>query len=335
MLHGIDVSEWQGQLDWRHVRLPGQELSFAFTKSTEGVSEVDPHFAHNWRGIRDAGLYRGAYHYATPHSTDGGSPGAIRAQAAAEAEHMLREIEAAGGLHDDDLPPALDLEYPTTNLDGAQLHEWVGAWAETVHHHIAHRPIIYTGGLWKTKLASYTDAFGCPLWLAQYGPPVVPRAWRTWTFWQYTDTGHVDGISGSVDLDWFHGDRAQLEALTIGSDAHHGDAHHEHHEPAHVEPAHAEPAHHEEHTPAHNGAPRLPAGRAAPWRGRVLSEGVRGEDVKEWQEQMRRRGFVDLTADGIFGPQSAESCRWLQLYVKEPPTEQVDERLWHATWTAP
>jgi lysozyme len=325
MLHGIDVSEWQGQLDWRHVRLPGQELAFAFAKSTEGVAEVDPHFAHNWRGIRDAGLRRGAYHYATPHSA--GSLGGLRAQATAEAEHMLREIEAAGGLHDGDLPPTLDLEYPSTNLDGAQLHEWVGVWAATIAKHVGRPPIIYTGGFWKERLAGYTDAFGCPLWLAQYGPPVVPRAWRAWTFWQYTDAGHLEGISGSVDLDWFHGDRAELEALTIGADAPHGVDHHE--------PAHHEPVHHAEPIAAHNGAPPVAAGGTPPWSGRVLREGVRGEDVKEWQEQMRRRGFVDLAADGIFGPQSAESCRWLALYVKEPPTEEVDERLWHATWTAP
>jgi hypothetical protein len=50
---------------------------------------------------------------------------------------------------------------------------------------------------------------------------------------------------------------------------------------------------------------------------------------------MRERGFAALSVDGIFGPACAQSCRWLELYLRRPPTGEVDQALWHATWGAP
>ncbi|HEX8647268.1 MAG TPA: GH25 family lysozyme [Thermoleophilaceae bacterium] len=310
MLFGPDVSSYQGAIEWSLVRAHGpHDVAFAFAKATEGTSLTDPRFAANWHGIHEAGLVRGAYHFARPQS---GGP--VAEHARAEAEHMLGVLHAAGGLHEGDLPPVLDLEWQS-GLSAAEVHEWAGVWVETVHHETGRRPIIYTGGFWKSLLGGYTESWGCPLWIAEYGPSVqVPRAWRTWTFWQYTDAGRLQGIGGDVDLSYFHGSPEQLAELAKGRPAVHATGH--------------EPAHPAEHAP-----PAHEPGEAPRWPGRVLEFGTSGADVREWQQRMRERGFT-LAADGEFGAHSVDACRWLQLYLGKKPTEQVDAELWRDTWTA-
>ena len=61
---GIDVSHYQGKVDWFAVHASG--AAFAFAKATEGLSVVDPLFASNWAGMRQSHLYRGAYHFGHP-----------------------------------------------------------------------------------------------------------------------------------------------------------------------------------------------------------------------------------------------------------------------------
>src|SRR5262245_48666536 len=82
-------------------------------------------------------------------------------------------------------------------------------------------PGFYSGHYIKQLLWTSTDPIlaGCWFWLAQYGPtPVVPRNWKTWTMWQYTDGAvgpkphTVKGI-GRCDRDKFNGSEAQLRKL--------------------------------------------------------------------------------------------------------------------------
>ena len=60
-IHGIDVSRWQGKIDWASVRAAGTQ--FAFIKATEGGDHLDPRFTENWYGAAHAGVPRGAYHF--------------------------------------------------------------------------------------------------------------------------------------------------------------------------------------------------------------------------------------------------------------------------------
>jgi GH25 family lysozyme M1 (1,4-beta-N-acetylmuramidase) len=89
-------------------------------------------------------------------------------------------------------------------------------------------PGFYSGHYIKQLLGTGTDPIlaECWFWLAQYGPtPVVPRNWKTWTMWQYTDGAvgpkphTVKGI-GRCDRDKFNGNEAQLRKLW-GASAHH------------------------------------------------------------------------------------------------------------------
>ena len=97
-VHGVDVSRWQGDIDWPKVA--GDGIDFAYIKATEGRDFSDRRFTTNWTAARAAGLEVGAYHYFT-----------LCSDAAAQADHFL-ETAPSGP---DDLPPVVDLE----DLDGA------------------------------------------------------------------------------------------------------------------------------------------------------------------------------------------------------------------------
>jgi len=209
-LAGVDVASHQGQPDWRAVAASG--VAFAFTKATGGTWYTNPTFARNWLGIRDAGLARGAYHYAFESSGQplpGDGP-------EAEADYFARALERAGGVDAGDLL-ALDIE------DGnGLLGEWCLRWLRRVEALTGARPLVYTGawfsvphGFGKTpELADYA------LWLAHYSNewPDAPPPWGSVSVHQFTDAMSVPGISGKVDGNRFRGSVEDLRALGATGD---------------------------------------------------------------------------------------------------------------------
>jgi GH25 family lysozyme M1 (1,4-beta-N-acetylmuramidase) len=200
---GIDVSRWQHgtSIDWAKVRADG--VTFAFIKATEGTGYVNEYFDGDWAGTKRNGIYRGAYHFARP------SVGSAARQARYFVQH-------AGTFGDPgDLPPVLDLE-SDGGLGVTALKRWTRTWLTTVRELTGRTPIIYTGPyFWKSQMGN-TGAFtSYPLWIAHYetSSPDVPGGWPRWTFWQRSQTGRVDGISGAVDINRFNGTRQQLAAL--------------------------------------------------------------------------------------------------------------------------
>lgn len=195
-LPGIDVSHWQGTVDWQ--RVAGDGVAFAFIKATEGGDYVDPQFVANWDGAARAGVLRGAYHFFRPQT-----------DAAAQAQQFLRTVGVRAG----DLPPVLDVEV-TDGRSAAQIAAGVRTWLEIVESATGRRPILYTrASFWTAQMGAGFGAY--PLWVAHYGAvePAVPSGWDRWTFWQHSDAGRVAGISGDVDLNWFAGDAADLQAF--------------------------------------------------------------------------------------------------------------------------
>jgi GH25 family lysozyme M1 (1,4-beta-N-acetylmuramidase) len=143
----------------------------------------------------------GAYHFANPDT-------ALN-DALNEADFFLSLATPARG----DLVPALDVE-KTNGLSVPEMQAWVGTWLERVRSVTGVRPMIYTSpNFWATYLGDTTqfaDAGYTILWVAHWGvtSPRVPASnWggNSWTFWQYTSSGTVPGISGNVDLDRFNG----------------------------------------------------------------------------------------------------------------------------------
>jgi lysozyme len=193
---GIDVSHYQGAVDWNAVRQAGK--AFAFAKATDGITYTDPQLAANWAGIKAAGLIRGAYHFFEPND-----------DAASQAEHFLATVELAPG----DLPPVLDVER-NTGVTSAQLWEGVAAWLQAVEARTGRLPMIYVApGFWDGNFPDLS-LVRYPLWLADYATqPTLPSGWPTWQFWQYSEKGAVEGLHGQFDLDEFNGTAEELLAF--------------------------------------------------------------------------------------------------------------------------
>ena len=211
-LPGIDVSHWQGAIDWPKVAASGQR--FVIAKATEGQTYNDDEYATNKAGATAAGLAFTAYHFARPDSTAN--------DAVLEADHFVSVAQLGAG----NLLPALDLE-KTGGLDTAALTAWVWAWLQEVDARLGVKPMIYTGPyFWRTYMgdtAEFADAGYKVLWIANWNvsSPSVPASdWggNGWTFWQYSDCGTVPGISGCVDTDWFNGTdfgRVRIRQITV------------------------------------------------------------------------------------------------------------------------
>ncbi|HYP00881.1 MAG TPA: GH25 family lysozyme [Pyrinomonadaceae bacterium] len=198
-LTGIDVSHYQGTVNWSDVR--GAGSAFAFAKATEGASIVDPTFNANWNGMKEAGLVRGAYHFFRPEQ-DG----------VEQAKHFLQAVEIEPG----DLPPVIDIEL-NDGVTGGRLIAGVGNWIDTVAQATGTTPLIYTAAYFWNEYMN--DGFGkFPLWLAHYTnaptPQPLPHGWTTWTFWQYSQSLPIPGVNGNADHNRFNGAQADLQALT-------------------------------------------------------------------------------------------------------------------------
>jgi lysozyme len=203
---GIDVSLYQGTIDWNAVANDG--VQFAFIRVSDGVGTVDSRFAANWSGSRAAGIVHGAYQFFRPD-----------VDPIAQADLLLSQID--GGLQPDDLPPAIDVEV-TDGLDPSAVAAAVKAWVDHVAAAIGRPPIIYTGFYFWHDSVGGPDMTTSPLWHAQYTSascPNIAAPWTEWAVWQYSGSGTVGGIGAAVDLDVWNGDRASLMAFLGGSGA--------------------------------------------------------------------------------------------------------------------
>ncbi|MDX9723353.1 MAG: GH25 family lysozyme [Myxococcota bacterium] len=194
-VEGIDVSYWQGDIDWQQVRDAGYQ--FAFIRVSDGVSVVDNRFDANWMAAADAGVLRGAYQFFRP-SVD----------PIAQAELLLQKLDLLSPL---DLPPVIDVE-TADGMPPEEVAARLQIWLEYVQDATGRKPIIYTGKFIWEALVKSNDFSNYPLWIAQYGPecPNLPANWQSWKFFQYTSQGTVPGITGKVDLNRFNGDRQAL-----------------------------------------------------------------------------------------------------------------------------
>lgn len=208
---GIDVSHWQNTIDWPQVAAAGKR--FAYMKASEGTDLVDATYSTNRAQAKAVGLYVGAYHFARPDQNPG--------DAVAEADYFLAMSQLAAG----DLPPVLDLEV-SGGLSPVELQEWVKAYLGRVYERTGAHGVLYVSPtFWKNSMSDTTwfgDNGYRTLWVAHWtggsGATIPAGNWSGsgWTFWQYTSSGVVPGITGRVDLDRFNGLDLTPLLLTAG-----------------------------------------------------------------------------------------------------------------------
>ncbi len=179
----IDVSQWQGSIDWQAVK--GAGITRAVAKATEGIGFTDPNFHANWQAMAAAGMPRGAYHFARPDT--GNDP-------IAEADWFLSVVQLAPGdwLADD---------YEVVGGGAA----WNLAFLGRIKVQTGISSLFYSNYSGCSRVASGGAAMAAyALWLAYPGtpgsPPQVPPPWSSIALWQY-GTGTIPGISGRVDED--------------------------------------------------------------------------------------------------------------------------------------
>ena len=193
-IHGTDVSKYQRSVDFARMRESG--ISFAFIKATEGGDRVDDKFDYHWAAARAAGVPRGAYHFyyfCRPASE----------QAAWFIRNVPRESSS--------LPPVLDMEWnpdsPTckTRPSKETVRSEMKTFLQIVERHYKKKPIIYTSIDFfdDNELSTFR---GYPYWLRSVaGHPSQKYGSHPFTFWQYTGTGVIPGMSGDADINVFNG----------------------------------------------------------------------------------------------------------------------------------
>lgn len=201
-IQGIDVSYWQGDVDWQEVDDAG--VRFAYIKATEGGDRLDPKFHDNWNGARKAGIARGAYHvmyWCGP--------------AREQASWFTMNVPNDG----DTLPPVLDVEWngysktcPNHIARKAAIAK-IKVMLEAMEAHTGKRPIIYTDPKFHQDVLE-GEFTNYQFWLRSVAAkPEARYGTRDWAFWQFTTTGRVPGVAGAVDRNSFNGTPADWKRV--------------------------------------------------------------------------------------------------------------------------
>lgn len=177
---GIDVSSFQGEIDFKAVR--GADEDFAICKATEGEGFIDKNFFSNVTNARKALLHVGAFHVLRPVEGRSGTQ---------EADMFIRALKLAK-IRSTDIRPTVHIESSKLDRDGTQRYvgEFVGALRIAGYDALLYT---YPGFL------EWTKAFNTDLWIANYNVarPSLPKPWDDYAVWQY-EMGQVPGVKGKV-----------------------------------------------------------------------------------------------------------------------------------------
>lgn len=197
-VHGTDVSKYQRDIDWASAKQSG--ISFTFIKATEGGDRVDDYFIRNWNGTKEIGMPRGAYHFYY-----------YCRSAAEQAKWYIRNVPKDPSA----LPPVLDMEWndlsPTCKLrpPAETVRSEMRVFLSMVEKYYGKKPIIYTTVDFFDR-NDLSQIKGYSFWLRSVaGHPQEKYGPHPWTFWQYTGTGRVPGITGDSDINVFYGSHEQ------------------------------------------------------------------------------------------------------------------------------
>ena len=204
-VHGVDVSRWQGDIDWDTLRTQG--ANFVYIKATDGGDHLDPMFKKNWRAAQQAGLKHGAYHFFYWCRTAG-----------EQADWFIRNVPREAGA----LPPVIDVEWNGESSckrrpSPEQVLEKMKVFMDKLERHYGQRPIVYTApDFYRDNLRG--ELLNYPFWLrsvAAHPSKVYPG--RNWLFWQYSGSGVSHGVDGRIDLNAFHGSEEEWHSWVASS----------------------------------------------------------------------------------------------------------------------
>ncbi|MBC7643057.1 MAG: glycoside hydrolase family 25 protein [Flavobacterium sp.] len=198
---GLDVSHYQGVIDWRKVKFINQEkypIQFVFVRATQGIDKNDSQFENNWKQTKINRFVRGAYHYYRPNENS-----------IEQAKNFIKTVKLSKG----DLPPVLDIEKLPENQSIENLKIGLRRFLEKIEKHYKIKPIIYSGERYyldflKDEFSEYS------FWIANYNF-IDAEVNKDYEFWQFTEQAKVKGISEKVDVNIFNGNLKELNDLRI------------------------------------------------------------------------------------------------------------------------
>lgn len=201
LVKGVDLSAYQGEIDWE--LLADQNIDFAYIKATEGKDYVDEQFKTNWEKSQKTGLKVGAYHFLSYETTG-----------KEQAANYIKNVTVT----DKNLPPVVDLElygiYEANPLPKEQVKVILDEFLKEMEANYGVKPIIYTSQRIFNMYIG-TDYKDYKFWIVDLDnswPDTLPNG-DTFTFWQYTQRGMMDGYDGNetfVDLDLYNGTYAEF-----------------------------------------------------------------------------------------------------------------------------
>lgn len=189
---GIDVSHFNGRVNWKEVRESG--VKFAFIKATEGAFFSDNYYERNFEEALCNNINVAPYHFVSP-----------RSNAVSQAEFFCKKLLK----NPDDmlLTPVLDIEWDFKkgidqwlNINNRERIDFIFAIITFIEDKIGRKPTIYTSkSFWDEKihLTDKHNISNYPLWINDYHKDIIepnlPRDWNKWTFWQFTEQFEIKG----------------------------------------------------------------------------------------------------------------------------------------------
>ena len=197
-IQGIDVSHHQKEIKWGQI--DKQEAQFVFIKATEGGDFKDKAFKRNWDEAKKYNLVVGAYHFFT-----------FCKSGEEQSKNFIETVPLENGV----LPPVIDLEFGgncSTTKNKEDIIKEINVLENNLYRYYKKKPILYVTEPFYNKflIGRFEDN---PLWFRDvYKTPQIKNG-RNWTFWQYGNRGHLNGIEAYVDLNVFNGTAKDFEQL--------------------------------------------------------------------------------------------------------------------------
>lgn len=197
-IFGIDISHYQGRIDWQQVLKTQHPIEFIFIRATMGVDGKDAYYDYNWRKAKEHDFIRGAYHYYRPNENS-----------TKQFNNFKKQVKIVPG----DLPPVLDIEH-YSKYGNENLRQGVLNWLNLAELHYGIKPIVYTGSdFYNQVLRGHIEEY--PFWIADYTRPHHRLNNINWKFHQFTEKVRIKGIPSWVDGNNFKGELYDLLMLTF------------------------------------------------------------------------------------------------------------------------
>lgn len=180
---GIDVSQYNGDIDWKIVKNQEKHapIQFVIIRSTMGDDRKDKKFQENWDAAKKEGFIVGAYHYYDPNENSN-----------KQAQNYIKTVDVKKG----DIIPILDIEIPSKIQSMKKLRAGLKNWLDVAETHYGVTPMIYTGyAFYRNNLMPYKEFNKYPLWIAAYSEhrrddTIIKKA----AIYQFAEHVRVPGI---------------------------------------------------------------------------------------------------------------------------------------------